>query len=265
MSMDRRDFLKLTGISTLLGFGGISVLDSLFKGGAEASQVLQGPNALMAKRWAMVVDMSRFKTPDDYKRVTDVCHTIHNVPDIKNLKQEIKWIWTEGYKHAFPGQSDKYLAESIKHQPFMVLCNHCAKPPCVRVCPTKATFKRQDGIVMMDYHRCIGCRFCMAACPFGARSFNWKDPRPYIKKINSAFPTRTKGVVEKCNFCAERIAMGLKPACVEASNGALAFGDLGDPSSDVRQILSSRYAIRRKPDLGTGPSVYYVIGGNDHA
>jgi molybdopterin-containing oxidoreductase family iron-sulfur binding subunit len=105
----------------------------------------------------------------------------------------------------------------------------------------------------------------MAACPFGARSFNWKDPRPFIKKVNSLFPTRTKGVVEKCNFCAERIAMGLKPACVEASNGALAFGDLEDSSSEVRKILNSRYAIRRKPDLGTGPSVYYIIGGNDHA
>jgi molybdopterin-containing oxidoreductase family iron-sulfur binding subunit len=105
----------------------------------------------------------------------------------------------------------------------------------------------------------------MAACPYGARSFNWIEPRPHIKELNTVFPTRTKGVVEKCNFCAERLAVGSIPACVEASNGALVFGNLGDPSSEVRKILSTRFAIRRKPDLGTGPSIYYVIGGNDHA
>ncbi len=267
MSMDRRDFLKIAGASTLFGLGGITVFDSFVKNTAEASQVLSYPDNLTAKRWAMVIDMSKFKTEDDYKRVTDACHKLHNVPKIENPRHEIKWIWKEEYEYSFPGQSDEYLAENIKHQPFLLLCNHCEKPPCVRVCPTKATFKRQDGIVMMDYHRCIGCRFCMAACPFGARSFNFKDPRPFIKPedINTAFPTRTKGVVEKCNFCAERLAIGLIPACVEASNGALVFGDLQNPLSEVRKILSKKFAVRRKPDLGTGPSVYYVIGGNDHA
>ena len=164
------------------------------------------------------------------------------------------------------------MPEEMEHKPFLLLCNHCEKPACVRVCPTKATFKRKDGIVMMDFHRCIGCRFCMAACPFGARSFNWIDPRgknangqPFIKKENPEFPTRTKGVVEKCNFCAERLAKGLKPACVEASNGALIFGDLADPESEVRKTLHSNYTIRRKPELGTEPSVYYIIGGNENA
>jgi molybdopterin-containing oxidoreductase family iron-sulfur binding subunit len=265
MSINRRKFLKLAGVSTLLGLGGISVIDEFLKSGVEASQVLPSSKALTAKRWAMVIDMSKFKTGDDYKRVINACHSIHNVPDFNNLKDEIKWIWTEKHEHAFPGQADEYIKESIKHQPFMVLCNHCANPPCVRVCPTKATFKRKDGIVMMDYHRCIGCRFCMAACPFGSRSFNWRDPRPFIKEKNPEFPTRTKGVVEKCNFCAERLAIGLNPACVEASNGTLVFGDLKDPDSEVRKILSSHFTIRRKPELGTGPSVYYMIGGNDHA
>ena len=80
---------------------------------------------------------------------------------------------------------------------------------------------------MMDFHRCIGCRYCMAGCPYGSRSFNWKDPRPFIKKINLEFPTRTKGVVEKCNFCEERLVQGLLPACVEAcKEKALVFGDL---------------------------------------
>jgi molybdopterin-containing oxidoreductase family iron-sulfur binding subunit len=133
----------------------------------------------------------------------------------------------------------------------------------VRVCPTKATYKRPDGIVMQDMHRCIGCRFCMAGCPFGARSFNFYDPRPYIKEMNMEYPTRTKGVVEKCTFCFERLAVGLKPACAEASNGAMVFGDLKDPKSEVRELLRTNYSIRRKPELGTLPSVFYIVGGKN--
>lgn len=258
MSIDRREFLKIAGITSLLGLGGVTASQGL-KEIVEASQVRPNPEALTAKRWAIVVDMSKFKTKEDYQRCIDACHKVHNVPLINNPKQEIKWIWTEKYEHAFPGNEDKYLSEEIKEMPFLVLCNHCANPPCVRVCPTKATFKRKDGIVMMDMHRCIGCRFCMAACPYGARSFNWRDPRPFIKEENLEFPTRMKGVVEKCTLCYERLAIGLKPACVEASNGGLIFGDLEDPNSDVRKVLSSRYSFRRKPELGTGPSVYYVF------
>jgi molybdopterin-containing oxidoreductase family iron-sulfur binding subunit len=130
----------------------------------------------------------------------------------------------------------------------------------VRVCPTQATFQRADGIVMMDYHRCIGCRFCMAACPYGSRSMNYRDPRPFIRKINPDFPTRTKGVVEKCNFCEERLARGILPACVTVcKEKALVFGDLEDSGSDVRRLLDGRFSIRRRPDLGTEPQVYYIL------
>lgn len=139
------------------------------------------------------------------------------------------------------------------------LCNHCDNPPCVRVCPTKATFKREDGIVMMDMHRCIGCRFCMAGCPYGSRSFNFQDPRPFIAEENPVYPTRMKGVVEKCTFCTERLAEGKMPACVEASEGKIVFGDLGDPDSEIRHILAENFTLRRKPDLGTSPSVFYII------
>jgi molybdopterin-containing oxidoreductase family iron-sulfur binding subunit len=190
----------------------------------------------------------------------EACNKIHNVPvNITDKKHEVKWIWSEEFKHAFPLTDNIYVNEKVKHLPFLVLCNQCENPPCVRVCPTQATFKRDDGIVMMDFHRCIGCRFCMAACPYGSRSFNFKDPRPYIEEINPDFPTRTKGVVEKCNFCAERLAVGKIPACAEVSNGAITFGDLSDPESDVRKLLNENYAIRRKPNLGTGPSVYYIV------
>ena len=270
MSMDRRNFLRIAGISSLLGVGGFS-LASTVRNRVEASQVKLGKEALTASRWGMVIDMSRFTSEEDYQRCADACHREHNVPHITdNIKHEIKWLWPETYEHAFPGNEDKYLSDHYKHMPFLLLCNHCENPPCVRVCPTQATYKREDGVVMMDMHRCIGCRFCMAGCPYGARSFNYKDPRPYIDEahLNPEFPTRMKGVVEKCTLCYERLAKGLEPACVEtakeiaAEKGtkpALIFGCLEDPNSEVRKILSERFSIRRKPDLGTGPSVYYVL------
>jgi molybdopterin-containing oxidoreductase family iron-sulfur binding subunit len=277
-SIDRRQFLKIAGTSALLGLGGISTANILLRNALEASQdapdpkIKPDPRALVAKRWGMVVDISKFKTEDDYRVCTEACHLVHNVPNIGTIKEEVKWIWKETYEHAFPGQEDEFLSPEIKHMPFLVLCNHCDNPPCVRVCPTKATFKREsDGIVMMDMHRCIGCRFCMAACPYGARSFNYRDPRPFLdkEKENLEFPTRMRGVVEKCTFCYERLAKGLIPACVEASQElarktgrgpGLIFGDLEDPNSEVRKILSTRYSFRRKPELGTRPGVYYILG-----
>jgi molybdopterin-containing oxidoreductase family iron-sulfur binding subunit len=101
----------------------------------------------------------------------------------------------------------------------------------------------------------------MAGCPYGSRSFNWGEPREYldVTKLNAEYPTRMRGVVEKCNFCVERLAIGKLPACVEASEGALIFGDLNDPDSDVRKVLRERFTIRRKPTAGTEPSVYYII------
>lgn len=274
MSMDRRQFLKIAGISSVLGLGATaaSATHNIWTKGLSPEQVDKNKEALLAKRWAMVVDMSKFKTEDDYKKVIDACHLTHNVPDFRNAdgsvnkKDEIKWIWEAPYERAFPGQDNKYMSEHIKDMPFLVLCNHCDNPPCVRVCPTKATFKLPNGITMQDEHRCIGCRFCMAACPYGSRSFNWRDPRTAIKNENKEYPTRTKGVVEKCTFCTERLAVGKLPACVEAApKGGLLFGDLEDPNSEIRKIVTNQYTIRRKSDLGTGPAIYYIVGGSDHA
>ena len=274
MSMDRRKFLKIAGISSILGFGAsvASATHTIWQKGLYPPQVDKNKEALTAKRWAMVVDMSKFKSEEDVKKVVTACHQTHNVPDFRNpdgsvnRKDEIKWIWQASYERAFPGQDNKYMNEHMKEMPFFVLCNHCENPPCVRVCPTKATFKLTDGITMQDMHRCIGCRFCMAACPYGARSFNWRDPLPFIKNVNKTYPARTKGVVEKCTFCSERLSEGKIPACVEAApQGGLLFGDLEDPNSAVRAIVANKYTIRRKPDLGTGPSIYYLIGGGDHA
>ncbi len=276
MSMDRRQFLKIAGISSILGFGAAAVSNAkspVFES-LTPPQVEPNKEGLTAKRWAMVVDMSKFKTDEDFKKVIDACHHTHNVPDFRNpdgtvdKKLEIKWIWQEPYERTFPGTDNRYMNEHIKDMPFLVLCNHCENPPCVRVCPTKATFKLTNGITMQDMHRCIGCRFCMAACPYGSRSFNWVDPRPAIKPEfeNKDYPTRTKGVVEKCTFCSERLQFGKMPACVEAApKGGMFFGDIEDPNSEVRKIVTENLTIRRKPELGTSPVVYYLIGGSEHA
>lgn len=260
MESSRRTFLKLAGISAL-GLGAKPVLDALAVSGGKQGKpmVMQGEDALIAKRWALVIDTRKFESEEDLEPMIEVCHKIHNVPKLENKRHEIKWIWTEEFKHIFFSQTHAFLNDRVKQLSFLTLCNHCEKPACVRVCPTKATFKREDGIVMMDFHRCIGCRFCMAACPYGSRSFNFRDPRPFIRETNLKFPTRTKGVVEKCNFCAERLAVGKVPACVEISKGALTFGDLGDSKSKVRELLSSNFTIRRKPALGAGPSVFYIV------
>ncbi len=259
MKSSRRRFLKIAGISAL-GLGAKPVLDVMASSSETAApKTTKGENVLTAKRWGMVIDTRKLQSEKDLEPMIDICDKIHNVPKFENKNHEIKWLWTEEFKHEFPMQEPDFLNDRLKHMSFLTLCNHCEKPPCVRVCPTKATFKREDGIVLMDFHRCIGCRFCMAACPYGSRSFNFRDPRPFIKETNPDFPTRTKGVVEKCNFCAERLAVGKMPACVEASNGALTFGDLDDSESEVRKVLRSNYTIRRKPALGTGPSVFYIV------
>jgi molybdopterin-containing oxidoreductase family iron-sulfur binding subunit len=216
--------------------------------------------ALTARRWAMVIDLPKCFKDEGCTRCIEACHRTHNVPEFNNRNHEVKWIWKEPFENAFPSQENDYTSEAFKDKPVLVFCNHCDEPPCVRVCPTQATWKREDGIVMMDWHRCIGCRYCVAGCPYGSRSFNWSDPRPHIEELDPNFPTRTKGVVEKCTFCEERLAKGQPPACVEAcKEKALVFGDLDDPSSEVRELLRSRFTIRRKPELGTKPEIYYLV------
>jgi molybdopterin-containing oxidoreductase family iron-sulfur binding subunit len=264
MESSRRHFLKIAGISTV-GLWTTPVLDAFAKeeaGTAPEPTTKKGDKALTANHWGMVIDTREFESSEDLEAIIEACHKAHNVPTIEDKRHEIKWIWEEEYKHAFPMKASGLLQGRLKHAPFLVLCNHCENPPCVRACPTQATFKREgDGIVLMDFHRCIGCRFCMAACPFGARSFNFRDPRPFLpeEERNKQFPTRMKGVVEKCNFCAERLAVGELPACAEASEGKIVFGDLDDPESEVRELIRENYTIRRKQSLGTEPSVYYIV------
>lgn len=146
-----------------------------------------------------------------------------------------------------------------------VQCQQCENPPCVKVCPTQATWKEPDGIVTIDYNYCIGCRYCMAACPYGARRFNWQKPNIPEDLINPETHylgnrPRYKGVVEKCTFCIQRTRAGLFPACMEACPvGARTFGNLLDPKSTIRYMIEHKRVFRLKEDLNTEPKFFYFF------
>lgn len=259
MDGSRRRFLQIAGLSVL---GCASVrLGAEEETAAPVVEPLRDGAPLTARRWAMVVDLRKFEEHRSWDRCIEACHRVHNVPDFASPKDEVKWIWTEGFEHAFPSFEEHHAPERHTELPILVLCNHCDNPPCTRVCPTQATWKREsDGIVMMDWHRCIGCRYCVVACPYGSRSFNWRDPRQALTDPDPSYPTRMRGVVEKCTFCEERLARGMQPACVEAcEHGEIVFGDLEDSESEVRRLLAENFTIRRKPNLGTQPEVYYIV------
>ena len=147
-----------------------------------------------------------------------------------------------------------------------VSCQQCRNAPCTKVCPTGATWTEPDGIVVIDYDWCIGCRYCMAACPYGARHFNWGKPTVPKDKLNTATHVlgnrpRPQGVVEKCTFCIQRTRNGRYPACVEVCPvGARKFGNLLDPDSEVRYIIEHKRVLVLKEELNTLPKFFYFYG-----
>ncbi|MCX6552487.1 MAG: 4Fe-4S dicluster domain-containing protein [Acidobacteria bacterium] len=144
-----------------------------------------------------------------------------------------------------------------------VACQQCKNAPCTKVCPTGATWTEPDGIVVIDYDWCIGCRYCMAACPYGARHFNWSEPTIPKAALNTnthylGNRPRPKGVVEKCTFCIQRTRNGRYPACVEVCPvGARKFGNLLDPASEIRYIIEHKRVMVLKEDLNTLPKFFY--------
>jgi Fe-S-cluster-containing dehydrogenase component len=142
-------------------------------------------------------------------------------------------------------------------------CMQCDNPPCVKACPVEATWKEPDGVVVIDYDWCIGCRYCMAACPYQARHFNWARPLLPADEINPdthylGNRPRPRGVVEKCHFCLQRTREGRLPACHEACpTGARVFGNLLDPNSEIRYVLEHKAVFRLKEELGTEPKFWY--------
>lgn len=181
------------------------------------------------------------------------CKTSNSVPS------GMVWnrVLTEGCEHAddalgvFPNLTRTYLP---------IACQHCENPACLKVCPTGATYKDEQGRVEINYDNCIGCRMCMAACPYNARSFNWDDPvrDPDFAYGDKDVPQRTKGMVEKCSMCKERTDRGEEPMCVVCCpTRARVFGDLDDPESKVSKLIREKHAFVLLEDKGTKPQVHY--------
>ena len=161
-----------------------------------------------------------------------------------------------------------YNPETVPEPGFMympVQCQQCENPPCVRVCPVNATWKEPDGIVVVDYNWCIGCRYCIAACPYKGRVFNWAEPTLPAAELNTEVHylgnrPRMKNVVEKCTFCVQRVRQGRYPACVEVCpTGTRKFGNLLDPNSEIRYLIENKRVFRLKEDLNTEPKFYYFF------
>ena len=187
---------------------------------------------------------------------------------------QVQWISVLRFKKGEPWSdleaADKYYnpAEVPEADYFYmpVQCQQCENPPCVKACPTQATWKEPDGIVVIDYDWCIGCRYCMAACPYGARRFNWGQPNRKAEEVNPKTHylgnrPRPKGVVEKCTFCIQRVRNGRYPACVEVCPvGARKFGNLLDPDSEIRKVIDTKRIFVFKEELNTSPKFFYFYG-----
>lgn len=251
-TLGRREFIKLTvaaGVVTTVGMG-LSHKSTTSSGEGESPH-----------RWAMVIDQGKCVGCGD---CTLACRAHNDIPE--NIS------WNRIIETEEVNEEPTYLP---------IPCMHCEDAPCTHICPVGATYQRADGIVMMDYDRCIGCRYCEMACPYGSRSFNWTS----FDGENHAVPEwgepeierRPRGVVEKCSFCFHRIDRGLAhgltpgvdeaatPACVVACPaGARIFGDLNDPESPVSKALARQRAFRLREELGTEPRVYYLPAHEDN-
>lgn len=199
-----------------------------------------------------------------YRACVEACINENNL-DRRAATQYIRIFEIEGtevnldegdatYQHEVPADDHFYMGTQ---------CFQCADPPCVKVCPTAATWQEPDGIVVIDYDWCIGCRYCMAACPYWARRFNWAAPEVPAEEVNTnqhylGNRARKKGVVEKCHFCIHRTRQGQLPACAEACpTGARVFGNLLDPNSEIRWVLEHKKVFRLKEELKTEPRFWY--------
>ncbi len=211
----------------------------------------------------------------DIGRCVGCRRCVHGCVDENNQSRdpEVHWIRVlemdkekgVDFAHANP----YYEAESVPrpgHFYLPVACQQCRDAPCVKSCPVNATWQEPDGIVVIDYDWCIGCRCCMAACPYGARRFNWKEPRIPAEELNPQTHLlgnrpRPVGVVEKCTFCIHRVRAGRYPACVEVCpTGARKFGNLLDPESEIRYVMEHRRVFVLKNELHTLPRFYYFYG-----
>ena len=238
----RRDFLKKAGAgvaTTVLG-AGVTLMAYPDPAAARKPDEAADPS----KRWGLLIDANKCK--QDCDACVTACAQENGWKLDGDPRHDSQWIRKLTIKNPQGGFT----------QSFPVMCQHCTNPPCTDVCPTGASFKRADGIVLVDKHICIGCRYCMMACPYKARSFvhqPLEDQKPYAP--------RGKGTVEACTLCVHRVDRDQQPACVERcskdGNGALMFGDLNDPKSEISKQIAT-YATRQiRADLGVDPGVRY--------
>jgi molybdopterin-containing oxidoreductase family iron-sulfur binding subunit len=223
--------------------------------------------------WGMVIDLDRCT---GCQACVMACKAENNVPAVGAREaaygRTISWmqVLTEE-DETRPGEVKRFLPRP---------CLQCDDPPCTKVCPVYATYRNPEGIVAQIYARCIGCRFCMAACPYNAKYFNWRVYQKEGPGQNPDVSIRPKGVVEKCTFCHHRLQKAREraraeqrdltpgeyvPACAEACPArAIAFGDLSDPGSEVSRLARSPRAFRLQEELGTKPKVIYLTEGENH-
>lgn len=197
------------------------------------------------QRWGLLIDTARCATGCD--ACVTGCNEEHGIRPTSRPDTDAQWIRKVTIKERQTGK--------VTSLPLM--CQHCEHPPCVDVCPTGASFKRADGIVLVDKHTCIGCRYCMMACPFKARSFIHEDLTD-----QKVIAPRGKGTVESCTLCVHRVDRGdRQPACAEAcadaGHQAILFGDLEDPKSSIAQRLTAESSSALRPDLGLNAAVRY--------
>jgi molybdopterin-containing oxidoreductase family iron-sulfur binding subunit len=229
----RREFLGRAAALALTIAPGVTLYRMANAGGASAKV-----------RWGLLIDAGKCNA--DCSACVSACNQENGIGPARTEATQAQWIRKVGLRDRSNG----------RELSLPVMCQHCAAPPCVDVCPTGASFKRVDGIVLVDKHRCIGCRYCMLACPYKARSFvheTLTDQMPYAP--------RGKGTVESCTLCVHRVDVGGTPACVEACDGtgqgALLFGDLNDPASEISKRLRAYPSTAIRGDLGLDPGVRY--------
>jgi len=225
------------------------------------------------RRWGMVADLDRCT---GCQACVVACHSENNLAIIGEAETAYgrwsHWIHIERYwEGEYPNVKARFMP---------VMCQQCTTAPCEPVCPVFATYHSEEGLNAQIYNRCIGTRFCASACPYKARIYNWFDPEfpePLNEQLNPDVTVRTRGIMEKCTFCVQRIRRGeedagaagrelqdgeIQPACVQSCGpGALVFGDLNDPDSRVSKLARSRRSYRLLDELGTDPAVTYLKGG----
>ena len=237
-NISRRKALKgLAGCAALAVTGGFRLVEL-----ANADSRQSAASSLV--RWGMLIDSE--KCSSGCTECVSACNAEHNLQDLGRPETDAQWI----RKLELTDNQTGHVSS------LPMLCQHCENPPCVDVCPTGASFERADGVVLVDKHTCIGCRYCVMACPYKARSFvheSLHDQKPWSP--------RGKGTVESCTFCVHRVDHGDTPACVEACNdtgyGAMVFGDLNDEDSEIAQKLASEPSRQIREDLGLNTGVRY--------